>query len=191
MGESTAAANLVIDTEVFKASTPEEWGFGERKTLRGFAHAVPKTWIRPMSGQSKTVLAMICCPSCRRVQIVDSRVHKFSQKGQILITDNSEPEHAHAFICMCGYVRRVFLDRWLKKPLYACAIERFASDGKIVPEIVYVNANSPQEAKIQCGAGNYRFVEVGLAIGFFTADKNGKDESKLIGDLRSVNLLKS
>lgn len=183
--DGTVSTNISsnIVTLVIRASTKERWGYGQDKALRGFRCPVPETWIRPIDGMMPTVLALVCCPKCKAAKIIDSRVHRVTEKGEIkTLREHGEEGDFH---CQCGLLRRVYLDRWLKKPLYACAVEWFLPDGTMRPEIIYVNADSEGEAKFHCGAGNYRFVSVGLAIGFLKATADDSDDNNLVADVLS------
>lgn len=179
----SSTTSLVVDPIIFTSSTLEEWGFGKDEHVRaGFAHPVPKTWIRPQ-GVASSYKGILCCPNCRNIKLIDDRVHDIEPNGYLVTKAGGD------FHCQCGLHRKVFLDRWLKKPLYACVIERILpgldSNGfaRIKRDIVYVSADNQAEAKFHCGPGNYRFVEVAPAIGFFTRDADGKDNT-LVGDSR-------
>lgn len=176
------------DPVFFQSSTKEDWGFGLNEHKRaGFSHPLPLTWIKPVEGMTRIVKAIVCCPSCRVPRLLDERVHSILPNNQIVASDGPIKSDFH---CPCGFNRRCFLDRWLNKPLYACAIEWILPEldahgrNKIRKDIVYTSADSEAEAKFHCGPGNYRFVSVGLAIAFFTKDAEGKQDGALVGDSR-------
>lgn len=182
-GDSISArASTVTDPLFFRSSTAEDWGYGQDEHKRvGFRAPVPLTWIAPVRGMAKTVKALVCCPNCRMPKLLDERVHKVDIHCEV------KP----SFHCQCGFHRRIFLDRWLKKPVYACAIEWILSERdpktgyqKIRPDIVYVSADNDAEARVQCGPGYYRFVAVAQAIAWFTQDAEGKNENRLVADAR-------
>jgi hypothetical protein len=176
----SSGASIVTDPLFFRSTTKEDWGYGQDTHKRvGFNHPQPLTWIKPLEGMARTIKAIVCCPNCQMPKLVDERVHKVDYTCEV------KP----SFHCQCGFHRRIFLDRWLKKPIYACAIEWILKDvdpktgyHKIRKDIVYVSAETEAEARIQCGPGYYRFVAVGLAIAWFTRDKDGKEDTKLVGD---------
>jgi hypothetical protein len=72
------------------------------------------------------------------------------------------------------------------RPLYAIAVEYYDRKGKLkTANVVYLHADSAVHASNQYKTAHpnrntHVIVSVGLAIGFFTEDKSGKDESVLI-----------
>jgi hypothetical protein len=149
--------SLVIDAFVFPKSNDWEW---TENSISG----VPGTWHERIEGMPKWTLALICCPN-NHVSILGSQVSKVSSIGKVYPSYQCRPPTGHG---TCSFHRNAYLDRWNKKPLYACAIER---DGK--PEMIYTHASTQAEARIQLGPGNYRIVAIGPAIGYFVADKKG------------------
>jgi hypothetical protein len=120
--------------------------------------------------QSCKVLAIYACPQCRVPGLLVEHVHVISSIGQV------KPDLKCPY---CTFHRAIYLDEWNKKPLYACAIERWVS-GKYKPEVHYMHASTPQEAQYHLGDGKYRIVAIGLAIGFF--QETDKEDSRLVAD---------
>ncbi len=104
--------------------------------------------------------AVVCCPSCKTVQVLLEGVHRYDSLGKV------NP----AFVCAskCGFHRTVYLDMLHNKPLYAIAIEE--PDGK--PEIVHTHARDVLEARKQLGPGFHgKIVGIAPAIGVFVDEK--------------------
>lgn len=72
------------------------------------------------------------------------------------------------------------------RPLFAVAVEYYDRKGKLLnANVVYLHADSALHAANQYKTAHpnrrtHVIVSVGQAIGFFTEDKSGKDESVLI-----------
>ena len=166
-----SSPSLIVDSVVLPKST---WEFSTPE--EGSIHApdlisyVPGTWIERLSWMNPRLLAAFCCPNCRGIRYLVKGIHTIDHLGLVKpdISCKNGP---------CTFHRKVYLDRWNKKPLYASAIERIVN-GKIVPEIHHTHATTPQEAAFHLGQGNYKIVAIGPAIGFKVAD--GKDDTKLI-----------
>jgi hypothetical protein len=101
------------------------------------------------------------------------QVHAIDRLGRVTVNGDGDfqcPYSKHGQ--RCGFHRKIYLDEWGNKPLYACAVER---DGK--PEIHYMHASTQAEARVHLGPGHYTIVAIGRAIGFFVHDKHGEDLS--------------
>lgn len=137
------------------------------------AQPPPGTWDKAPPAYAKLgLIAFLCCPACHKVSAFHPRIHTISPLGQVT------PD----FICgqgapgekKCAFHRALYFDRYNDKPLYACATERNVR-GKWVPEIVYTLAESQTEAYLEMGADPLvRVIAIGPAIGFTSADRDGK-----------------
>jgi hypothetical protein len=133
---------------------------------------VPGTWTREIhvdgvapSKASGPVLAFISCPNCKNVLILHSKVHKIDHKCKV--TPDFKCNH-------CEFHRKIYLDEFHDKPLYACAIEKF--EGKrVIPEIIYCQGLDTAEARRNLGVlmPNQKLVAIARAIGFQAGNKDG------------------
>ena len=135
---------------------------------------VPGTWARDLKstgakhdGIPKEILAIVSCPNCHNALVLHDRIQKIDHKGKV-----SPDFHCNH----CKFHRRVYLDEFHNKPLWACAIERFERS-KIIPEIIYCQGLTESEARFNLGnlRNNQRLVAIGRAIGFMAANKDGSE----------------
>jgi len=157
-----------LDTE----SKETEWEFRTADGRMGVGRAVPGTWARRPEGVDDRILGFFCCPNCRGVSILLRQVHAVNDRNGQLSPD---------FRCtyfprkrqQCPFHRRVHLDRWNHKPLWACAVNMRQPNGAWKPEIHIVHAETEAEAWFHMGRGDYQRVAAGRAIGF-VAPEAGK-----------------
>jgi len=161
-----------------------EWSFDH-----GRITSAPGTWCKPPEGAPKDFLALVCCPKCKGVCVISSRVHTVSFEGRVRVTGADLGRGT--FICKyraypkdrpCDLNRDLYLDKYSIKPLYAVAIERILPNGRVNPEIWYCHATTEVEARQHIGAGHYRVVAVGPAIGYLADDRHG---DRLSADTRT------
>jgi hypothetical protein len=166
--EIDRSPSLVVESVVLARAGEDgkdAWTFSNEDGRLG-VQFVPMTWTTPPDGMPASMLALVCCPNCRGVMALARGVHAVDP-----VTGRVRPDLIHK---KCGFHRRVHLDRWNRKPLYACAIERRGRDGRYHPEVTYCSADTQDEARFHLGLGDYRIVAVGRAIGFF-ASKDGRE----------------
>jgi hypothetical protein len=126
---------------------------------------VPGTWIKPESWMDRRIVAAFSCPNCKEIRFLMKGIHDVDHMGKVSPTVQCKAGN-------CTFHRRVYLDRWNKKPLYAVAIENW--NGKSwTPEIRYTHADTEAEARFMMGDGPFRIVAAAPAIGFFVEDKVG------------------
>jgi hypothetical protein len=126
---------------------------------------VPGTWIKPESWMNKRILAAFSCPNCHAIRFLVDGIHKIDHVGKV------QPD-VQCKAGKCSFHRRMYLDRWNKKPLYAVALENW-NGSKWTPEIRYTHADTEAEARFMMGQGPFRIVGAAPAIGFFVEDKVG------------------
>jgi hypothetical protein len=132
---------------------------------------VPGTWIKAELWMNKRILAAFSCPNCKAIRFLVDGIHTIDHMGRVKPDVQCKARSTIAGV-ECSFHRRVFLDRWNKKPLYAVAIENW--NGKVwTPEIRYTHADNEAEARFMMGQGPFRIVSAGPAIGFFVEDKVG------------------
>jgi hypothetical protein len=143
---------LNIEVYVFPRET---WKFftDGRNTGIDKDTAKPGTWCLPCEGVSKSTLGFFRCPNCKEISVLDNRVHRIDQFGKV--TQSLQCKYKG-----CSFHRKCYLDKWNDKPLYACAVVRNG-----VNEIHYMHARNQAEARLHLGAGDYKIVGIGLAIG--------------------------
>lgn len=155
MSAATARDHAVTVTRATWETHPTERGAEYR--------GVPGTWhdVRKVKGVPSGLVALVCCPTCREVFAISSRVHSVRDDGVIQGTVTCTRG-------TCAFRAVLTLEGWnVKKPLYAVAIERW--DGKEwIGEMHHTYADSAEEAKAQCAhlGGVYRIGAAALAIGF-------------------------
>jgi hypothetical protein len=163
---------LVIDAYIFPKSEDWKAEIDVANPQHSKIFQVPGTWCREVKvkGQEPTktsgpVLAFISCPNCKNVLILHSKVHKIDSKCRV--TPDFKCNH-------CEFHRKIYLDEFHNKPLYACAIERFEGS-KIIPEIIYCQGLNEREARMNLGtlSRNQKLVAIGRAIGFRPGNKDG------------------
>lgn len=165
-GEITSSASLVVRPFVFRKADWIYYGDeSNRQTVRG----TPGTWDTGPIHKPDWLLGIVCCPACSGLSMIHRKVHTIDELGHIT-PDLRCPYNKNGQ--RCGFHRKVYLDEWNKKALYACAVER---NGK--PEIHYMHADNQREARLHLGPGNYQIVAIGRAIGFFVHDSHGEDLS--------------
>src|SRR5271156_4309489 len=75
----------------------------------------PGTWSPPCEGYetqgSDYDLAWLSCPKCRKIVVLDTRVHSVDARDSRL-----SPDFRHQG---CSFARRAYLDKWGDKSLYA------------------------------------------------------------------------
>jgi hypothetical protein len=137
----------------------EDWTFTTDGHQTGINKdtAPPGTWCLPCEGCEKTVLGFFRCPNCKEISVLDSRVHKVDNLGKV--SPSLQCKYSG-----CSFHRKCYLDKWNNKPLYACAVVRNGRN-----EIHYMHARTAAEARIHLGAGDYKIVGIGLAIGHHNA----------------------
>ena len=167
---------LHLEPEFFDKS--EDWKFVEvdGEQNRKLVSFVPGTWIEVQSWMNPNILAVFSCPACKGIRFLVKGVHTIEHDGRVKPDIQCKANG-------CQFHRRVYLNRWNKKPVYACALERWnPRTQKWSPEVHYVSATSQQEAREQLGNTliGAREVSIGPAIGFFV--KDGKDDTKLVAE---------
>jgi hypothetical protein len=147
------------------------------------------TWyghvVRGKSAHDITVIAMVSCPSCGGLLCLahsaDAAKHLSRMLGKPIPVAHSIDHLGRVSPdAMCGYGRcdfhrRIYLDRWNKtKPLFAIAYVNLSrgEHGKI--EIAYSHSIDAREARLHLGAGNFRIIASGLALGFFVDETTGR-----------------
>jgi hypothetical protein len=165
---------LSTDTFIFAL---EEWDFVEDKQGRIGLRTQPRpgTWSPAVEGMAPGALSLACCPACKTVVVFDSRVHTIDYVGKLT------PDFRHQG---CNFARKAYLDKWNKKPLYACVIERWSGGRRWVQEIIYCHAKDETEARFHLGPGNYRIVGVAPAIGALAA--SDKDDGQFVADVSQL-----
>jgi hypothetical protein len=132
---------------------------------------IPGTWIKPESWMNKKILAAFSCPNCKEIRFLIEGIHTIDHMGRVK-PDVQCKARASLSNIECSFHRRVYLDKWNKKTLYAVAIENWTGF-KWTPEIRYTHADSEAEARFMMGEGQFRIVACGPAVGFFVEDKVG------------------
>jgi hypothetical protein len=128
---------------------------------------VPGTWIKAEPWMNKRILAAFSCPNCQVISSLIDGIHKIDHVGKV------QPD-VQCKAGNCTFHRRMYLDRWNKKPLYAVALENWNHRlQKWTPEIRYTHADSEAEARFMIGQGPFRIVGAAPAIGYFVDDKMG------------------
>lgn len=160
--ELDRSPSLVIDPFIFAKS--DEW-----ENTENAIKAIPGTWRPRYPELPSYVMALVCCPF-GHIAILHSSVSKVDYLGKVTPSYQCRIKDG-----TCSFHRNAYLDRWNKKPLYACAIERREKNsGVFKPEVIYTHASNQAEARIQLGPGDdYRIVAIGPAIGYFVKDKLG------------------
>jgi hypothetical protein len=128
----------------------------------------PGTWSPPCEGYESQPpdwdLAWVCCPACKKIVVLDKRIHKVDAKDSRLT-----PDFRHQG---CSFARRAYLDKWGDKPLYAMA---YWQNGSI--EKLYTHASTAVMARLELiGVPDKDIIAIGLAVGFFVderANRNG------------------
>ena len=158
-----------------------KWEPVEGTTVPKLIESVPATWCLRPDGMSKVILAIFSCPNCHGVRALIDGIHTINPFGLVqpdLDCGGDTTRH-------CSYHRKTYLDRWNRKPLYACALETWdRGHQRWTPEMVYTHATTQEEATRQLGPTTsgklYRIVAIAPALGFFVTD--GKDDTKLSAD---------
>lgn len=183
MGSFTAGLTMEIDRspslQIDSVVLPKgnwtfdypETGFSKGAVLKTrLVEFQPGTWIKAESWMDKRIIAVFSCPNCHEIRFLATGIHTIDHLGKVSPDVQCKaklPSNAE-----CSFHRRVYLDRWNKKPLYAVALENW--DGKKwTPEIRYTHADSEAEARFMMGQGAFRIVGAAPAIGFFVEDKVG------------------
>jgi hypothetical protein len=128
----------------------------------------PGTWSPPCEGYETQGpdydLAWLSCPKCRKIVVLDTRVHSVDARDSRL-----SPDFRHQG---CSFARRAYLDKWGDKPLYAMA---YWQNGSI--EKLYTHASTAAVARLELiGVPDGDVIAIGLAVGFFVderANRNG------------------
>jgi len=173
---ATVSRTSSIDPQVL--CLPEgEWTFDEAHKLTVFT---PGTWCRRQDWMDRRIGAAVCCPACHTIRMLITGVHEVDHEGKV-----SPDFHCLAGGGQCTFLRKLVLDRWLKKPLWCVIIGRARTGA---PETTYVNAVTRQEALFHAAIrAPDVLIEVGLAIGNFAADGTGKS-GVAVADLTSVRM---
>ena len=183
-----ARASLQVRALIFaRATWPTErtpsghFGFRPQK---GTWHAYVDRGAKA-AGILPTILPVLACPSCggllwlspseaaakalRRMTGAPVPVaHQIDPMGRV--APDLRCQHGR-----CDFHRKVYLDRWNKtKPLYATAYVNLDKGEHGEIEIAYSHAMTPREARMHLGAGNYRVLGSGRAVGFFVDEKTGR-----------------
>ncbi len=168
-------ASLVVDDCILSLS--EEWIFEPSRII-----VIPGTWCKPPRGCDPHWLALIACPHCKQPCILHDKVSEVMYAGKV------KPSYICAAIQKdgrrgCGFHRNIVLDRWSKKPLWACAVDWLdpKTGSRLKGEIIYVSADTREEARFELGyPPNMRVIDIGKPIGFF--QKNERDDRNLLAD---------
>jgi hypothetical protein len=149
------------------------------------------TWyghiLRGRANHDVMVVPLIACPSCNGTIVLShtastAKVISALHGGGLRVPIAHQIDHLGRvqpdIRCThgsCNFHRRVYLDRWNKtKPLFAIAYVNQARGEHGEIEIAYSHAIDAREARFHLGAGNYRIIASGPAVGFFVDEKTGR-----------------
>jgi hypothetical protein len=164
--EITSGASHVIEAEVFERV---DWLFDSHHQL--LERPVPGTWCPRQDWMDMRIGAAFCCPACGDIRFLISGVSKVDYQGHVTPDVRCE---SIAQGSKCGFVRKVVLKEWLKKPVYSVVVLRVRPDGTRVREDMHVQAMTREEAVFQAAVVfPDTIVEVGRTVGVF-AHKDGK-----------------
>jgi hypothetical protein len=159
----------------------EEWVFSGDHPQTMQISPVPGTWCPPpemLSGSAfGKILALVSCPNCRNVSAFTSSVFEITQKGEV--SPDFQCGHAAAGLIgplrrRCDLHKRVLLDEWNDKRLYACSyLDHAGKEPRI--RILYTHATTYEGARLELGASvaDSDIIAIGPAVGFFVDDRKG------------------
>ena len=176
--QSTASISRTSAVDPQGLILPEgEWTFDDEHRLTDHT---PGTWCRRQDWMDRRIGAAVSCPACHTVRMLIAGVHEVDHEGRV-----SPDFHCLAGGGQCTFLRKLVLDRWLKKPLWCVIIGRMRTGA---PETMYVNAMTRAEALFHAHIkAPDVLIECGLAIGNFAADGTGKS-GVAVTDLTSVRM---
>jgi hypothetical protein len=140
----------------------------------------PGSWSPPCEGfetqrdaESDWDLAWVCCPACKKIVVLDSRIHSVDPQSTRL-----SPDFRHQG---CSFARRAHFDRWGDKPLYA--MKYHDRRNRMQVATLYTHANSAAVARLELvGVRDQDVIAIGLAIGHFVDEKADKEGRILLAD---------
>jgi hypothetical protein len=169
MMEIDRSPSLNLDSVVLPKG---DWEFvlPDNGIVKKLVSFVPGTWFPREDWMDPRLLVTFSCPNCHAIRMLMKGVHDIDHMGRVKPDIQCKAGN-------CTFHRRVYLDRWNKKPLYAVALEIWDQRKKSwKPEIRYTHAENEAEARFMMGdpiTQGFRIVSAGPAIGFFVEDKVG------------------
>lgn len=180
--QGTIDSTPALYPHAFVFAESKDWTIEYDETLKDVRIlGVPGTWYHyseKVKGR-KLVLTLVCCPKCKQPSLLHDRVTHIDKLGK-LSPDFACPTQSPP----CGFRRKAYLDKWNRKPLYACALMK---DG-ITAQVLYCHASTQAEARRELGMGigpNDTIVGIAPAIGMFATDSHGE---KLVADATQLKV---
>ncbi len=147
------------------------------------------TWyghiVRGRGPADATVVPMVSCPSCGGILFLShsedaAKALRRMTGMPVPVAHRIDPygKVSPDILCQhgrCDFHRSVYLDRWNKtKPLFAIAYVNLDKGVHGTIEIAYSHAIDAREARFHLGAGNFKVIGAGRAIGLFVNEKTGR-----------------
>jgi hypothetical protein len=155
-----------------------EWDFQvDAEDVLHITPPPPGSWSPPCEGYevqgTDLDLAWVCCPACKKIVVLDKRIHTVDPQSTRL-----SPDFRHQG---CSFVRRAHFDRWGDKPLYA--MKYYDRHNRMKIETLYTHASTAAVARLELvGVEERDIIAIGLAIGVYVDEKADKQGRILLAD---------